>query len=258
MAGAPVSGKLLSRFENIVNVDCKIQTPYGATEALPVSLIDRQEILDQTWPLSNKGEGTCLGIAIPGVEIKIIAVTDSPILEWEKAIPLSLNTVGEIVIKAPWATRTYFNREDLTKLAKIEDGNSFWHRMGDLGRLDEKNRLWFYGRKNQRVITETETLYTIPCESIFNQHPDVKRSALVGTGPRTKQEPAIIIEPAKANKIKSSRERNKFIKELLKLGAFSSLTKAIKKVLFHPDFPVDVRHNAKIFREKLSLWAEKQ
>ena len=99
------------------------------------------------------------------------------------------------------------------KLAKIEDGNSFWHRMGDLGKLDKKNRLWFYGRKNQRVTTETETLYTIPCESIFNQHPDVKRSALVGTGPRIKQEPVIIIEPAKANKIKSSRERNKFKEE---------------------------------------------
>ena len=130
--------------------------------------------------------------------------------------------------------------------------------MGDLGRLDEKKRLWFYGRKNQRVIAETETLYTIPCESIFNQHPDVKRSALVGTGPRTKQKPVIIIEPTKANKIKLSRERNNFIKELLELGATSSLTKAIKRVLFHPDFPVDVRHNAKIIREKLSLWAEKQ
>ena len=258
MAGAPVSGRLLSRFENIVNDDCKIQTPYGATEALPVSLIDRREILGQTWPLSNKGAGTCLGRAIPGVEIKIIAVSDSPILKWDKTIPLSLNTVGEIVIKAPWATRTYFNREDLTQLAKIKDGNSFWHRMGDLGRLDEKSRLWFYGRKNHRVITETETLYTIPCESIFNQHPYVKRSALVGKGPRTKQEPVIIIEPAKANKINSSRERNKFIKELLELGATSSLTKSIKKVLFHPNFPVDVRHNAKIFREKLSLWAEKQ
>ena len=258
MAGAPVSGELLNRFENIVNDDCKIQTPYGATEALPVSLIDRREILGQTWPLSKKGAGTCLGIAVSGVEIKIIEVSDSPILKWQQAIPLSLNTVGEIVVKAPWATRTYFNREDLTQLAKIEDGNSFWHRMGDLGRLDEKNRLWFYGRKNQRVITKTETLYTIPCESIFNQHPDVKRSALVGTGPRTKQEPAIIIEPAKANKIKSSRERNKFIKELLELGAASSLTKAIKKILFYSDFPVDVRHNAKIFREKLSLWAEKQ
>ena len=136
------------------------------------------------------------------------------------------------MIKAPWATRTYFNREDLTQLAKIEDGNSIWHRMGDLGRLDKKNRLWFYGRKNQRVTTETETLYTIPCESIFNQHPDVKRSALVGIGPQTKQEPAIIIEPEKVNKIKPFRERKKFTEELLELGAASPLTQSIKKVFF--------------------------
>ena len=258
MAGAPVSGELLQRFENIVNEECKIYTPYGATEALPVSLIDRREILDHTWPLSNKGHGVCVGRAIPGVEIKIIKISDNPILKWKEATQLAQNAVGEIVIKAPWATRAYFNREDLTQLAKIEDGNSFWHRMGDLGRLDEKNRLWFYGRKNQRVITEIETLYTIPCEAIFNQHPDVKRSALVGTGPRNKQQPVIIIEPANSKRINSPIERQKFTKELLERGASIPFTQSIKKILFHPEFPVDVRHNAKIFREKLSLWAEKQ
>ena len=258
MAGAPVSGKLLQRFESIVTEDCKIHTPYGATEALPVSLIDRQEILEQTWQFSNKGEGICVGRAIPKVEIRIIAISDHPILKWEEAIQLTPNTVGEIVIKAPWATRTYYNREDLTKLAKIEDGNSFWHRMGDVGRLDEKNRLWFYGRKNQRVITGVKTLYTIPCEAIFNQHPDVKRSALVGIGLRTKQEPVIVIEPTNPNRLKSSVVLNKFKEELLKLGTRTALTQSIKKILFYPKFPVDVRHNAKIFREKLSLWAEKQ
>ena len=159
---------------------------------------------------------------------------------------------------SPWATRTYYNREDLTKLAKIEDGNSFWHRMGDVGRLDKKNRLWFYGRKNQRVITGVKTLYTIPCEAIFNQHPDVKRSALVGIGSRTKQEPIIVIEPTNPNILKSSVILNKFKEELLECGARTAITRSIKKILFYPKFPVDVRHNAKIFREKLSLWAEKQ
>ena len=258
MAGAPVSGKLLQRFESIVTEDCKIHTPYGATEALPVSLIDREEILEQTWQFSNQGEGICVGSAIPKVEIRIITISDSPILKWEEAIQLTQNTVGEIVIKAPWATRTYYNREDLTKLAKIEDGNSFWHRMGDVGRLDEKNRLWFYGRKNQRVITEVKTLYTIPCEAIFNQHPDVKRSALVGIGLRNEQEPVIVIEPENLNILKSPMGLDQFKKELLECGARTSITKSIKKILFHPKFPVDVRHNAKIFREKLALWAEKQ
>ena len=254
MAGGPVSGDLLARFETIIDKSCKIYTPYGATEVLPVSLIDRREILDETWSLSNQGKGTCVGHPIPGVEIKIIEISDQPILKWQDVNESGTNIVGEIAVKAEWATRTYFNRQDLTQLAKIEDGNSFWHRMGDLGRLDEKNRLWFYGRKNQRVVTEFETLYTIPCEAIFNQHPDVKRSALVGTGYKTK--PVIIIEPVE--RIKSQAARQKFTAELLERGAKSSLTQSITKVLFHEEFPVDVRHNAKIFREKLSLWAENQ
>jgi acyl-CoA synthetase (AMP-forming)/AMP-acid ligase II len=41
-------------------------------------------------------------------------------------------------------------------------------------------RLWFYGRKSHRVITSEGTLFTIPCEAVFNRHPDVERSALVG------------------------------------------------------------------------------
>ena len=254
MAGGPVSGDLLARFETIIDKSCKIYTPYGATEVLPVSLIDRREILDETWSLSNQGKGTCVGHPIPGIEIKIIEISDQPILKWQDVTESGTNIVGEIAVKAEWATRTYFNRQDLTQLAKIEDGNSFWHRMGDLGRLDEKNRLWFYGRKNQRVVTELETLYTIPCEAIFNQHPDVKRSALVGTGYKTK--PVIIIEPVE--RIKSQAARQKFTAELLERGAKSSLTQSITKVLFHEEFPVDVRHNAKIFREKLSLWAENQ
>ncbi len=258
IAGAPVSGSILKRFENIVHEDCKVYTPYGATEVLPATLMDRREILEETYDLSNNGQGICIGRAIPGLEIKIIEISDSPILKWEDVKKFGTNKVGEIVIKAPWATRNYFNREDLTQLAKIKDGDSFWHRMGDLGKLDKQNRLWFYGRKNQRVITETETLYTIPCESIFNQHPDVKRSALVGTGPRKKQKPIIIIEPNNAKISDSPKERKKLAEELLKYGAALPMTKSIQRVLFHSNFPVDVRHNAKIFREKLSLWAENQ
>ena len=94
--------------------------------------------------------------------------------------------------------------------------------------------------------------------AIFNQHPEVKRSALVGIGARNKQEPVIVIEPKNPKRLKSSVVLNKFKEELLELGTRTTLTQPIKKILFYPKFPVDVRHNAKIYREKLSLWAEKQ
>ena len=159
-------------------------------------------------------------------------------------------------MKASWVTKTYFNREDVTHLAKIPDGKTFWHRMGDVGKWDEQNRLWFCGRKSHRVVTHVKTLFTIPCEALFNQHTDVRRSALVGIGSGSHREPVIIIEPENKNRVANNRAD--FIQELLEIAAASTHTQSIKKVLFYPDFPVDVRHNAKIFREKLAAWAENQ
>ncbi len=256
VAGAPVPGTLLKRFDSILQPECKVLTPYGATEALPITSIERQEIVNETWSRSEKGEGTCVGKPVPGVEIRIIRISEEPILKWKEDLEVPKGQTGEIIVKAPWVTKTYFNRENITRLAKIPDGETFWHRMGDVGKWDKQNRLWFCGRKNHRVTTNLETLFTIPCEALFNQHPDVRRSALVGKGREGNQEPIIIIEPE--NKDRVAKDRETFIKELLEIAAASPHTHSIKKILFYADFPVDVRHNAKIFREKLATWAENQ
>jgi olefin beta-lactone synthetase len=254
IAGAPVSGALLKRFKSILEPDCKVLTPYGATEALPVTSIERQEIINDTWAQTKKGEGICVGKPIPGAEVKIIRISEEPILKWKKDMEVPKGQMGEIIVKASWVTKTYFNREDVTHLAKIPDGETFWHRMGDVGKWDKQNRLWFCGRKSHRVVTHLETLFTITCEALFNQHPDVRRSALVGIGSGSHREPVIVIEPENKNRIANNSVD--FIQELLEIAASSTQTKPIKKVLFYPDFPVDVRHNAKIFREKLAVWAE--
>jgi acyl-coenzyme A synthetase/AMP-(fatty) acid ligase len=127
--------------------------------------------------------------------------------------------------------------------------------MGDLGWKDNKGRFWFCGRKNQRIITETGTLFTIPCEAIFNNHPDVFRSALVGVGTAPKQQPVICVELEQGSK---NKNKNELVDELLKLARQHEHTKHIETVLFHKSFPVDIRHNSKIFREKLTVWAEKR
>ncbi|MFQ5903139.1 MAG: hypothetical protein ACE5JO_05555, partial [Candidatus Binatia bacterium] len=178
--------------------------------------------------------------------------------EWNEALVLPPGEIGEIVVKGPVVTREYYKREDQTALAKIQDGSSVWHRMGDVGYLDEKGRLWFCGRKSHRIITTQKTIFTVQCEAIFNQHDNVFRSALVGIGPRTSQRPVIIIEPKSGKMPAHSHAAKKFAQELLGLGGQNELTKDIKDVLFHPAFPVDFRHNAKILREKLALWAEER
>jgi olefin beta-lactone synthetase len=256
IAGAPVSGTLLKCFKSILKPDCKVLTPYGATEALPVTSIERQEVINDTWAQSEKGEGTCVGKPIHGAEVKIIRISEEPILKWEEGLEVPKGQTGEIIVKASWVTKTYFNRDDITHLAKIPDGETFWHRMGDVGKWDEQNRLWFCGRKSHRVVTNLKTLFTIPCEALFNQHKDVRRSALVGIGFGSHRKPVIVIEPENKSRVENNSEA--FIQELLKIAASSTHTQSIKKVLFYPDFPVDVRHNAKIFREKLAAWAEDQ
>ena len=127
--------------------------------------------------------------------------------------------------------------------------------MGDVGWVDQKDRIWFCGRKSHRVVTADRTLFTIPCESLFNRHPQVFRSALVGIGPPGRQEPLICIELQRTD----DRQNRDLLKdELLQIAAANELTQSIKTILFHKAFPVDIRHNSKIFREKLARWAEKK
>ncbi|MEE9145106.1 MAG: fatty acid CoA ligase family protein [Candidatus Binatia bacterium] len=258
MAGAPVSGIILGRLKEILGEDAESHTPYGATEALPLTSITGSEVLTETVQYSNQGAGICVGRPIHGITLKVIGISDEVIAEWNESLVLPQGQVGEIVVKGPVVTTEYYQREYQTALSKIADGGSVWHRMGDVGYLDEKGRLWFCGRKSHRVITANKTLFTVQCESVFNQHENVFRSALVGIGPRKSQRPVIIIEPKSYKMTSHAEAAKKFTQELLDLGNRNELTREIKDVLFYSDFPVDFRHNSKILREQLALWAEEK
>ena len=139
-------------------------------------------------------------------------------------------------------------------VADPADGG-FYHRMGDVGYLDEFGRLWFCGRKAHRVVTSRQTLFSIPCEGVFNVHPRVYRTALVGVARQGDIEPVLCVELEPGTDMD---QRPAIIRELRELGARHAHTRDIALFLFHPGFPVDVRHNAKIFREKLAVWAAQQ
>jgi acyl-CoA synthetase (AMP-forming)/AMP-acid ligase II len=196
-----------------------------------------------------------VGYPLNEIDVRIIGISDNPIKKWSESLIVPNGEIGEIAVKGDIVTRQYFGRPEADALAKIQNGNEVWHRMGDLGWMDEKGRIWFCGRKSHRVLTKEGVLFTIPCEAIFNSHPAVFRSALVGVGNGTKQEAAICIELKKDN---NRKNREKLKKELLDLANNNELTKGIKIILFHNAFPVDIRHNSKIFREKLAAWAEQQ
>lgn len=258
MAGAPVSGSLHERFTRLLPKGADTHTPYGATEALPVCSISGSEVLRETEKKTRQGAGTCVGLALPSMHLKIIAISDTPIATLAEVSELAQGQIGEIIVCGPTVTHSYYNLPEATALHKIREGERIWHRLGDVGYQDDQGRLWFCGRKAHRVITEGGTLFTIPCEAIFNQHPDVYRSALVGIGPKPPKQPVIIVEPRPGKMPGHKNQKERFIEELKKLGRKNPCTRQIGIFLFHPSFPVDIRHNAKIFREKLALWAEER
>jgi olefin beta-lactone synthetase len=255
-AGAPVSAPLIERLTQLLDPPAQIHTPYGATESLPVASIGSDEILQETRSLTDRGLGVCVGHPVPGMDVQVIRIDDDPIASWSDELLVPEGEIGEFVVSGPVVTRTYFNRPESTKLAKIVGtAGGFHHRMGDVGYRDERGRLWFCGRKSHRVIARGETYFTIPCEAIFNTHPTVSRTALVGANRGGEVEPVICVDGLCGL---SRAEKQRLVEELLELGSGYPHTRNIRTVLFHPSFPVDARHNAKIFREKLAAWATRK
>ncbi len=255
-AGAPVPPAVVATIRALLPEDAQLWTPYGATECLPVAVIEGRE-LQATRELTERGAGTCVGRPASPNLVRIILVTDEAIENWSDDLVAEGGLIGEITVTGPTATDSYFNRPEATRLAKIRerlpDGIvRIVHRMGDLGFFDQHGRLWFCGRKSHRVVTAETSLCTEQYEPVFNTHPDVRRTALVGVGSRGKQVPVLCVE-LRAGVGKDQRTR--IAGELRHIADGIVHTARIQKFLFHPKFPVDIRHNAKIGREKLAVWA---
>jgi acyl-CoA synthetase (AMP-forming)/AMP-acid ligase II len=253
-AGAPAEPQSLARFARMLDPGTPILPSYGATEALPVSMISHSELIEDTAAKTAAGAGVCIGRPVKSVEVRVITILEEAISQWSDGLVLPAGKIGEIVVKGPQVTQSYFRRPGATALAKIADpaGGPAWHRMGDLGYFDAEGRLWFCGRKSHRVQTAAGDLYTEPIERIFNTHEAVRRTALVGVGSAGAARPVLCVELEPGTDASRWAELER---DLRALGAAHESAKQIEAFLLHPKFPVDVRHNAKIFREKLAAWA---
>ncbi|MEO8672986.1 MAG: fatty acid CoA ligase family protein [Tahibacter sp.] len=255
-AGAPMSARVLERVRRCLPPDAQVYTPYGATECLPVSVVESRELLGAARALTESGAGTCVGRVLAANRVRIIAIDDAPIAEWSDERLAAAGAVGEITVAGPTVTERYHARDAATALAKIREGDQIVHRMGDLGYFDPEGRLWFCGRKSQRVRTEQGELYTEQVEPIFNAVAGVFRSALVGVPANGGFAiPVLCVQP-EAGPVGAGLERIEA--EIRNLAASRAHTRGITVVLFRADFPVDIRHNAKIGREKLAVWAATQ
>jgi acyl-CoA synthetase (AMP-forming)/AMP-acid ligase II len=245
-AGAPVPAALWRRAPEFLPAG-QLHSPYGATEALPVATISAAEV--------QPGElrGACVGRPLPGIEVRVIPITDEPLADLGAAGSCAPGEIGELIVRGPVVTKSYDALPDATRRAKIPGSTpgDVWHRMGDCGWIDESGRIWFCGRKAERVVTAQGTLHIEPCEQVFRSHPRAARCALIGVDVRGRRQGAIVAETA----VRDSAEARALTRELRALALQHPSTAEIKVFYFHPQFPVDVRHNAKIHRLALARWA---
>jgi acyl-CoA synthetase (AMP-forming)/AMP-acid ligase II len=253
LAGAPVHPLLLKRVQDLLPSG-EVYTPYGATEALPIACISAKEVMEETYAQTLQGKGTCVGFPLSNVRIRIIPITELPLTTLPD--PLPIYGIGEIIVQTSYASEAYVNDLSATEKAKIVVDDVVWHRMGDLGYLDEKGRLWFCGRKAECVVTSSgKTYYTECCEAILNACPEVFRSALISYRQGSTMSPAMVIEP----KIMPTRRKDKeiLLDHVQQWSKQCAFTCDIEKFFLHKNFPVDVRHNAKIHRFKLARYFQK-
>jgi acyl-CoA synthetase (AMP-forming)/AMP-acid ligase II len=242
-AGAPVPADLWEASRSFLTGG-KLHSPYGATEALPVSTVSADQ-LD-----AGSVSGACVGRPVAGVDVRVIAISDHPIAALAPGSELPSGSAGEIIVRGPVVTREYDSLPEANAAAKIADPSrpgGIWHRMGDCGSIDDSGRLWFLGRRAERVVTRDGTMFTEPCEQVFRAHPRARRCALIGVG----SEPALAVEA----RTRGSADASLLAAELRALALRHPHTAAVKTFFFRPHLPVDVRHNAKIHRLVLAKWA---
>ena len=129
---------------------------------------------------------------------------------------------------------------------------TFAHQVEDGGFLSvQRPEISHKPTRAERVETATGPLFPEPCEQVFRAHPQVTRCALIGLGESGRQQPALVIEA----RPKNAAAGQAFARDLRALALQQTHTSAISRFYFHPKFPVDVRHNAKIHRLTLARWA---
>ncbi|PXA64298.1 hydrolase [Arthrobacter psychrochitiniphilus] len=239
-AGAPLGQRLLTQVQELTT-NAALHTPYGMTEALPVTDIDLPGIL-----AAGAGNGVCVGTPVSGAAIAI-----APVLA--QGLDLSPTTAaevtGEILVRAPHVKERY-DRLWITQTHSTSIPG--WHRTGDVGHLDAQGRLWVEGRMEHILTTPTGVKTPVACEQAVEQVPGVARAAVVGVGPMGTQAAVAIVETAPA--IKRPGLAAAPLAAAVRAAALS-VGLPLAAVITIDAMPTDVRHNSKIDRAKLSRWA---
>ncbi len=260
-AGAPVPLDLMDSIAEVFPA-ASIHSPYGMTEGLLLTDIDRDEVDRATGSTTTvAGEarpnlGVCVGRPIDGVELALAEIDDTgtPSQTLLRG-PQARGRLGELVVSAAhikagydrlWHTTAQSARDDL-------DGRQ-WHRTNDIGHIDDDGRVWLEGRLQHVVTTPRGPVGPGALEALIDEDPQVSRSAVVGIGPRGTQALVAVLDAEGTDLSPGLAPLN--LSARLRAQVAQRDGHDLSAVLVAPSFPTDIRHNSKIDRSRLAVWAD--
>ncbi|MFC8732652.1 alpha/beta fold hydrolase [Luteimicrobium sp. NPDC057192] len=266
-AGAPVAPSLLAAAQRLMP-HASAHTPYGMTEGLLMTDVTLEQIDGERGgsPAAGPG-GVLVGEPVESVTVRISALDDVGAATGEPAD--ARGVTGEVVVSAPHL-KDHYDRLWLTDRAAVRATDADtpaarglgerWHRTGDVGHLDDTGRLWIEGRLSHVVVTADGVVTPVGPEQRVDALDGVRRSGVVGVGPRGTQQVVVVVEPeAPAPRL---RRRGPLARARLADADLASRVRTavgspVAAVLVVPTLPTDIRHNSKVDRGALAAWAER-
>jgi fatty-acyl-CoA synthase len=161
-------------------------SPLAAIAIPPRSCDSPEEELD--WRAKT-------GRLVPGVEMRLV--------DGDKILPWDGQSIGEIEVRGPWITGSYFGGDTPDK---FHDG---WLRTGDVGTIDSLGFVQLTDRSKDVIKSGGEWISSVDLEGQLMAHPDVIEASVIGVpDDRWDERPlaCVVLRPGSETSIDDLRE----------------------------------------------------
>lgn len=160
--GGPLHREIWKMFYKKYGIS--VLNAYGSSETIVIGTgtVIRPEDYAFADRFESVGHPVCFS------EVKIVD-TEDPAIEMQK------NKQGEIALRGPSVAIGYWNKEEANKETFLSDG---WFLTGDIGYLDEDNRLFITDRKKDMIIMSGWKIYPTEVEEVLLEYDKVDEIAV--------------------------------------------------------------------------------
>jgi acyl-coenzyme A synthetase/AMP-(fatty) acid ligase len=200
-------------------------------------------VSDGVRPASGSTRGVPVGNPLHGVEVMILPMG---FVGGAEVQSLADGSTGEVFVNGPWLSAGYDQHWARNRDARLQYNGKEWHRTGDVGHID--NGLFIEGRI-AHVITVGETKLTpVPMEQgVENLLPGVTAAAVAVPAGNSSAVVVVLSDGETDGAADPAIEQK-----------VRQVVPDVVAVLFKKKLPVDRRHNSKIDRTALGVWAAEQ